>query len=315
MKYIDFGLMRTKKDIINLSKINENFLGIFHWSYPFDCGFMEQIEYDKYKNLNILDKTLFKNEFSKLIINYPKGILNELKVPIHNPNSFKILFTYLNPDNTIPNASTQYGYINSFFNGFNVMINTKSYDYVLNYIIDSIDVFGLGFTLQFMVNSFKKLNALSLPDFIRLSSFFYKMYDFNPLTRVIDIDLLLNEYENILLELGVLMRLGKSFNNHILINKLSAPSIIISKSKNDDKSHPQYLSYELLELANKDPIELRKICPYNKELNNKTNKCLNKCKEGYKRNYKFKCFKKQTNKIHKNKNNKTKTNKTNKYNK
>ena len=106
------------------------------------------------------------------------------------------------------------------------------------------------------------------------------------------------------------MRLGKSFNNHILINKLSAPSIIISKSKNDDKSHPQHLSYELQELANKDPIELRKICPYNKELNIKTNKCVYKCKEGYKRNYKFKCFKKQTNKIHKT--NKTKTNKTNK---
>ena len=154
------------------------------------------------------------------------------------------------------------------------MINSKSYDDVLNYIIDSIDVFGLGFTLQFMVNSFKKLNALSLSDFTRLSAFFYKMYDFNPLTRVINIDLLLNEYENILLELGVLMRLGKSFNNHILINKLSAPSIIISKSKNDEKSHPQHLSYELQELANKDPIELRKICPYNKELNIKTNKCV-----------------------------------------
>ena len=316
MKYIDFGLMRTKQEIINLSKINDNFLGIFHWSYPFDCGFMEKIEYDKYKNLNVLDKTLFKNEFSKLIINDSKGVnskINALKVPIHNPNSFKILFTYLNPDNTIPNASTQYGYINSFFNGFNVMINTKSYDDVLNYIIDSIDVFGLGFTLQFMANSFKKLHALSLSDFTRLSAFFYKMYDFNPLTRVINIDLLLNEYENILLELGVLMRLGKSFNNHILINKLSAPSIIISKSKNDDKSHPQHLSYELQELANKDPIELRKICPYNKELNIKTNKCVYKCKEGYKRNYKFKCFKKQTNKIHKT--NKTKTNKINKINK
>ena len=128
MKYIDFGLMRTKQEIINLSKINDNFLGIFHWSYPFDCGFMEKIEYDKYKNLNVLDKTLFKNEFSKLIINDLKGVnskINALKIPIHNPNSFKILFTYLNPDNTIPNASTQYGYINSFFNGFNVMINSK----------------------------------------------------------------------------------------------------------------------------------------------------------------------------------------------
>jgi serine/threonine protein kinase len=278
MRYIDFGLMRTKKDIINLSKINDNFLGTFHWSYPFDCGFMEKKEYDKYKHLNTSDKNLFKNELSKLIVGNSKLKINEFKLNIHNPSSFKILFTYLNPNNTIPNASTQYGYINSFFNGFNDMINDKSYDEVLNYIIDSIDVFGLGFTLQFMANCFKRLNALSLPDFTRLSTFFYKMYDFNPLTRVIDIDLLLNEYENILLELGILMRLKKSFKNHILVNKLFAPSIIISKSKSDDKSHPQHLSHELQEFANKDPSEvvLRKRCYNNKKLNIKTNKCVKK---------------------------------------
>jgi serine/threonine protein kinase len=282
MKYIDFGLMRKKKDIINLSKINDNFLGIFHWSYPFDCGFMEKKEYDKYKDLNVSEKNLFKNELTKLIVGnstVTNSKINAFKLPIHNPSSFKILFSYLNPDNTIPNTSTQYGYINSFFNGFNDMINHKSYDEVLNYTVDSIDVFGLGFTLQFIANCFKRLHALSLPDFTRLSTFFYKMYDFNPLTRVIDIDLLLNEYENILLELGILMRLNKSFKNHILVNKLVAPSIIISKSKSDDKSQPQYLSYELQELANKDPLELKKKRCNN--LNVKTNKCIKKYKKRY----------------------------------
>jgi hypothetical protein len=200
---------------------------------------MEKKEYDKYKHFNVSDKTVFKNELSKLIVSNSKitnSKINIFKLPIHNPSAFKILFTYLNPNNTIPNASTQYGYINSFFNGFNDMINTKSYDDVLNHIVDSIDVFGLGFTLQFMANCFKRLNALSLQDFTRLSAFFYKMYDFNPLTRVVDIDLLLNEYENILLELGILMRLKKSFKNHTLVNKLFAPSIIISKSKSDNNT-------------------------------------------------------------------------------
>ena len=273
MKYIDFGLMRTKKDITNLSKINDNFLGTFHWSYPFDCGFMEKTQYDKYTHFNVSDKTLFKNEFSKLIVSNSK--INTFKLPINNPSAFKILFTYLNPNNTIPNASTQYGYINSFFNGFDDMIHHKSYEEVLNYIVDSIDVFGLGFTLQFMANCFKRLNALSLPDFTRLSTFFYKMYDFNPLTRVIDIDLLLNEYENILLELGILMRLGKSFKNHILVNKPPAPAIIISKSKRDDKSHPEHLSYELQEFANKDPSSTKRF-NHNKKLNIKTNKHVKK---------------------------------------
>lgn len=296
MKYIDFGLMRKKKEIINLSKMNDNFLGTFHWSYPFDCGLMEKKEYDKYKHFNVSDKTVFKNELSKLIVSNSKitnSKINVFKLPIHNPSAFKILFTYLNPNNTIPNASTQYGYINSFFNGFNDMINTKSYDDVLNHIVDSIDVFGLGFTLQFMANCFKRLNALSLQDFTRLSAFFYKMYDFNPLTRVVDIDLLLNEYENILLELGILMRLKKSFKNHTLVNKLFAPSIIISKSKSDDKSLPQYLSQELQEFANKDPtgFVIRKRFSNNTKLHIKTNK-YNKTNKNNKKTTKNKTSKK-----------------------
>jgi hypothetical protein len=45
------------------------------------------------------------------------------------------------------------------------------------------------------------------------------MYDFNPETREINIDNLINEYENILLETGILTRLKKSFENHIVVNK------------------------------------------------------------------------------------------------
>ena len=45
------------------------------------------------------------------------------------------------------------------------------------------------------------------------------MYDFNPETREINIDNLINEYENILLETGILTRLKKSFENHIIVNK------------------------------------------------------------------------------------------------
>ena len=165
------------------------------------------------------------------------------------------------------------------------MINTKSYDDVLNYIIDSIDVFGLGFTLQFMVNSFKKLNALSLPDFIRLSSFFYKMYDFNPLTRVINIDILLNEYENILLEIGVLTRLKKSFENNNIVNKPPAPHSIMSVSKMDENSPPKHLSNELQNFADNDPISkeqkiMRKTIRKCKK-NRKTNKCVKTVVGGY----------------------------------
>jgi serine/threonine protein kinase len=299
MKYIDFGLMRTKKEVIKSSKADDNFLGIYHWSYPFDCGLMNKQQFNNYFHRKENRRIFWKNQLSELIVADSK--VNSLNLPINNPSSFSILFTYLNPDNTIPNTATQYGYIDSFFDGFDEIIKTKSYDDILNDTTDSIDVFGLGFTLQFMANCFNRSNALSLEQFTRLSTFFHKMYDFNPLNRITDVDALLNEYENILLEIGVLTRLGKSFENNILVNKPPAPPAIMKQAKKDDtsasksksKSKSKHLSVELQEFANKDATEisteLLNKCPEGKELNPNTNRCNNECPEGYERNENFKC--------------------------
>jgi hypothetical protein len=246
-----------------------------------------------------------KNELSELIVSDSE--INQLDLPINKPSSFKILFTYLNPDNIVPNSSTQYGYINSFFDGFNNMIDTidsNNYDTVLNHIADSIDIFGLGFTLQYMANCFKRLNALELDDFTRLSSFFHKMYDFNPINRVINIDTLLNEYENILLEIGVLTRLEKSFENNNVINRPPAPDVIMTVSKIDEKSPSKYLSVDLQEFADKDPVLISDKCPEEKEFNPITKRCVKKCKEGYERTEHFHKFTK-CKKIKKNKSNKS----------
>jgi len=286
MKYIDFGLMRTKKEVIKSSKNNENYLGMYHWSYPFDCGFMNDEKYQEYQESK--NKERYKNTLSELIV--ADSEKNPLNLSINKPSSFKILFTYLNPENTIPNPSTQYGYINAFFDGFNKMINEHDYNYVLNHTTDSIDVFGLGFTLQYMANCFKRLNALSLEDFTRLSTFFHKMYDFNSSTKVIDIDILLDEYENILLELGVLTRLKKSFEKNNVVNKLPAPPVIMEVSKIDEKSPSKYLSLKLQEFADKDPILISEKCSNEKEFNPKTRKCVKKSKKGggHKKNKNFK---------------------------
>ena len=289
MRYIDFGLMRKKKDIITSSKNNTNYLGIYHWSYPFECGFMNFKNYNKYNSSSEADKTFLKNELSELIVSDSK--VNTLGLPINNPQAFSILFTYLNPDDKIPNASTQYGYINSFFDGFNDAIKKQSHESCLNNIIDSIDVFGLGFTLQFMANCFQRHKSLSLEDFTRLSSFFHKMYDFNPLNRVIDIDILLNEYENILLEIGVLTRLSVSFENNILVNKPPAPPAIMEESRRDETSRPEKLSAKLESIANEDAIAITVKCPERKEFNPITKRCVKKCSEGYERNIIFKCRK------------------------
>jgi len=278
MKYIDFGLMRTKTEIITSSKKSKNKLGVFHWSYPFDCAFMNKSYFKEYKKIakSPLYKKDYQEQLSKLIVTDSK--INSYDIPIKRPDAFKILFSYLNPNNLVPDSATQYGYISSFFNGFNHLVINDSYDDILNHTTDSIDVFGLGFTLQFMANCFKRHKFISLEDYTRLSTFFHKMYDFNPVTRTIDIDLLLNEYENILLELGILTRLNKSFKNNVLKDH----------SLKEKEVHESPLSNILDEFANKDAIklhnEVKKCSDDKKELNPITKRCVKKCPQGYERN-------------------------------
>jgi serine/threonine protein kinase len=269
MKFIDFGLMRKKTDIINLSKKNKNNLGIFHWSYPFDCAFMNKEKFNKYLDYSKKTRNQYENEVSELIIS--KSKINTLDIPMKNPDAFNIIFTYLNPNFNIPDSITKYSYIHTFFQGFNQMISNNSYNKILDYTIDSIDVFGLGFTLQFMTNCFKIHKLISLQDYTRFTTFFHKMYNFNPLLRVINIDVLLNEYENILLEIGVLTRVKKYFKNNLLSSN-SFKETIDSTKKLSEKNN-------------------NRICPNDKEINPKTLRCVKKCKPGFSRNNKFLCRK------------------------
>ena len=208
--------MRTKNDIIKSSENNNNFLSSFHWSYPFDCGLMNKKNFDNYKNLTSVKKNYYKTQLSDLII--LESRTNTFSINIKNPGAFNVLFTYINPENIEPSTPEKYKYIQYFFDGFNSLITKYNYSHVLNHTIDSIDVFGLGFSLQYILNCFYRHKVIDPILFKRLSAFFYKMYDFNPETREINIDNLLNEYETILQETGILTRLQKTFENNNLIN-------------------------------------------------------------------------------------------------
>jgi hypothetical protein len=180
---------------------------------------------------------------------------------------------------------TQTGYIESFFDGFNELLKEPKKT-VINKIIDSIDVYGLGFSLQYFVNCLKRNNYIDLTCYTRVTSFLSKMYDFNPMTRVTDLDVLLNEYENILLEIGVLSALKKHFSN----NNLEDGSPIIRKSETVSSPH---LSAELEKDANLDATEfsITVSCPEDKEWHPIKKRCVKKCKEGFVRDSEFKCVK------------------------
>lgn len=285
MRFIDFGLMRTKKEIMYSSKTNKNYLGVYHWSYPFDCAFMNKSYYDSYKNKGEFYRQKYLQSLIGLILGTNKN--NDYSLPIKQPTSFSILFSYINSNLEVPDADTQFAYITSFFKIFNEFIDTISYDDMLNYIINFIDIFGLGFSLQFVTNHLKKNNIISLEDYTRLSSFFNRMYAFNIHERNVSIESLLKNYELLLLEMGILTKYGISFENYQIVNKQSVPNFIRNIKT------PPYLSPKLKKIAEQDPIAplLSLGCPLNKELNPITGRCINVCKHGFVRNNKFLCKK------------------------
>jgi serine/threonine protein kinase len=227
--FIDFGLMRSKEEIIRLSKKSDNYLGIYHWSYPFECGLMNKNNWAAYKNLSKAKKTIYKKHLSDMIINNTKK--NTFDISVKNPVAFNLLFSYINPNEELLSDTTKYSYIEQFFDGYNNLISNSSYDKILDQTVDSIDVYGLGFTLQYILNCFNKQNILDLTFFTRFYTFFHKMYDFNPETRETNIDNLINEYENILLETGILTRLNKSFENNIIVNKKGNKKYMLKQTR------------------------------------------------------------------------------------
>lgn len=289
--FIDFGLMKTKNTVRTTSRNNTNYLGTFHWSYPFDCGFMNKPMFDLYKNATNETRVDIYNSFSNMLVN--NELTNKYNLPIKRPAAFDILFTYINPELVQPTSVVKYSYVNNFFDDLYLKIDRFSYDEYLDHTINSIDIYGLGFTLQFCLNHFYKKKAISL-DFYRLcSSLFMKMYDFTPFTRELNIDILLSEYENILLESGLLARMNKDFIDHNLEDKRPVPTKIIEEYKEELRSPPKPLSAELERIAEMDPVRIitTRSCPEGKELNPNTNRCVNKCNPGYNRNEEFKCRK------------------------
>jgi hypothetical protein len=200
-------------------------------------------------------------------------------------------------------TDAKYAFIESFFDGLDEIVKLEYDDYLYD-AIDSIDVYGLGFTLQYILNCFKRHNAVSQDFFNLASSLFSSMYESNPDNRELDIYELLNEYESILLGTGILARLNKRFNkDNELVDSAPMPSPIMRKAKKEVSSKP--LSAELESIAYMDAapkVSLKpstkpvKACPPGKEINPKTGRCIKQCASNETRNAQGRCVK-QTRRI------------------
>lgn len=323
LSFIDFGLMRTKAEIVSSSKENRNHLANFHWSFPIECGLMNYNEYSKYRR-SFDRRVLVEEELIGMIV--AGDTKNTAGLDIPKPDAFELFFSYINLPGTDMPAAAKYGFYDSAFNSL-YEHSKLPYDEYLDKIIDTIDVYGLGFTLQYILNCFKRHNAVSQDFYTKSSALFGKMFDPEITLRVTDIKALLDEYEDILLETGLLTRLKKTFENNNLIAKAPMPSPIMRIAEKQEASAVKLkpLSSHMERVADMDPVLAKakakakanakakakaitnvKVnlkpsytmnpCPPEKELNIKTGRCIKKCLTDQVRNASGRCVKNTTRK-------------------
>jgi serine/threonine protein kinase len=212
MKFIDFGLMKQINQIIQSSSLNNNNLGIYFFNFPLESALMNKFNWEE-ATMN-LEK--YQNDLENIFIGKNKFLANKYGIDI---KVFTNLFENINPDFFVKTFSLNTeikNYIANYIAGLKEF-TSLGYENFLNHIVKSIDIYGLGIALQLTANCFYKNKHLSEKEYEKLTLVFRTMFEFNPFTRVHDIDRLLYNYENVLKELNILERTKKKFLNHRLV--------------------------------------------------------------------------------------------------
>ena len=283
LNFIDFGLMTKKSIIIEKSIKSTNWMGTYHWSFPFELDIYNKQKFVKLFSKSKANKIKYYNEF-----------LKKFKSPDDNnvKNSLKTFFSYVSE----PNQSVFLtDYYNTIVNDFTSL---SQYDHFLNKSIDTIDIYGAGIAFYDVFLNSKKFFNKSFN--AELLDILYLMVTAK-LNNRITIHDLINRYEYLLLNSGLLEKHNKHFENHVL--KEGPPTDITIQSK-IKSIHPEDINISEEE-KQKNIMSKLVLCPPEKELNPYLNKCVKKCKKGMSRNDRFKCVKTNKKKSPNNKRQKT----------
>jgi len=285
--YIDFGLAE-KKSVLSSEIIGETNHENFHWSYPLEFGFLNSNKMYYFKNLNDMRLTNIKDELTKLLL-IGKNTSNLYNIYI-KPSSFRTTFRYMENRVTPFNEDK---FVKDVFNGLRSYIYApnQTYPLLVELLLENTDIYALGFTMNYMINSFYDKGALLRDEYIQYSKLFQQM--FNPDVNVrtgFDIYDYATWYVQILKNTGVLSRLGKNIVDGQIVDVGSSvanatPSVATPSVATPSVATP---SVATPSVANAAPI---KRCPEGQELNPATKRCRKVCPPNHYRDAKQKCKK------------------------
>jgi len=254
---IDFGLMRKIEDVVKTSNKSDNFLGVYHWSYPFECNFHNKKEFDDFVTLSNDAKQKY---YTRLLNN-----LNKKK----DTSSFRNFFSFvIDPYDTNDNQSKM---IHRYMDGFLNFITTemKNYGHFLQSSLETVDVYGTGIAIAYVNNMTKHLINEKMSN--DLNDLVFQMT--NPLlSQRYTIKQCIHRFEEILKTHTITQKHKLSFKKNKLITQ---PKI----SRNVQNIDAKTIILSKVERSSNEVVDPRK-CDSTSEFDNATKKCYKKCSPG-----------------------------------
>jgi serine/threonine protein kinase len=223
--FIDFGHMRNISYEIKKSIASDNWIYDYpFWNYPLEIQFLNKYDFVKFASKSISEK---EKVFSQIL----HDIDNESETKF--VDAFQIFMDYI-----IYNKSKKeekeiiQKYLLAYHKMLIEQVVPNTYKDFLQKSVKSIDVYGLGMSLYYLLNCSTKFLK---KDFIgALETCFFNMTTPNLLQRF-SIEEAIDMYENIFTEFGFMEEFGLVFENHEIVQKntrsLNGTRVAMSKSR------------------------------------------------------------------------------------
>lgn len=220
LNIIDFGLTTTVKSMVSESQKSVNQIAKYHWSYPFEMFFLNQNMYMYFTKMSKEQKEQYYESILRGLMNQPMSSHGgvSLKQSIYNSNTKSIdaiqgFYSYIFDHTTDSEEFVQH--MAGFYQTIVIEATIPKYNSFLKKSIHSIDVYGTGITLLYVLKKTKHLLSAKLyKDLFELG---YSMV-YAQLSKRITVKELLNRYESILTENNIMKKYAKYFKDHKVVD-------------------------------------------------------------------------------------------------
>ena len=267
VNFIDFGFMKKKTTYISDAKRSASWLGNkHHWSFPLEAVYWNKKDYMMAASIRGKSKKAYR-EFAQSVANNCVYFFT---------STFRFGETKAQKDEAIKRVTVE-----AFANVLAFEPNNESYDRFIEKSIDSVDTYGLGIALMFVLQRSKHL--LSRDFLMKLANLLAPdMFNRNVFLRSTP-EQLLAKYEDVLTGSGLLEKHNKHIENHLIANKVSREMKVAEAIADSSFVVPVATVTE--------NIEIVRDCPAGKEFNPLTKRCVKVCRPGKVRNPNFRCVK------------------------